>query len=245
MLNFILRRTWLKSFTKEEQDMCLTLRGYVILNSFIDALQVALMMFPPILIALKLFECVIKKDENIIWMIVGILMMIYIFLWIYLMKNHKYEIEEFKEFLFSKLYFYLFTFKGKAISNADWQTIKNLDEKCYYHIMEQECKSYCYNACFRILQCLKKGSMKFVTVLNPGRDGRKTIHVLYVNNGWCFDTYSIKQYPLKNIMKIFKAEEYMEFSYRDIVGKTYDEFRKEHYFELKEWCKKNNVEQHW
>lgn len=246
MLNFILRKTWLKSFTKEEQDMCLELRGYVIINFCIEAMQMLLMIFPQIFVAIKLIECVRRKNENIIfWMIVGIFMIMYTFLWSFFVKNYKSVIDEAKENIFSKLYFYMLTVRGNAISFKDWKTIKKFDEKCYNHIMKQKCKGYCYNACFRILQCLKKGNIKFVTVINPGRLQQRTIHVLYVNKGWCFDTYSIKQYPLQKIIKIYNAEEYKDFSYSDINGKTYEEFRKEHYAELKEWCQENNVEQNW
>lgn len=243
MLNFILRGTWLKSYSKEEQNVCLMLRGYIITKYLLEVMMHVFIVVPLIIVIARLSQGIIKKDINIIWLIIGAIGILYGILCVILIRTHK--IEEIKELLFSKLYFYLLTFKGKAISYTDWKTIKKLDEKCYNHIMKQECKGYCYDACFRILQCLKDGTMKFVSVLNPGGDGRHTMHVLYVNNSWCFDTYSQRQYPIEKVMKIYKAIEYKDFSYSDIEGKTYREFREEHYPELREWCRENNIEQRW
>lgn len=245
MLNFILRKTYLKSYTREEQDVCLLQRAHIVTYYLLKFMMLVMVILPGIIVIGRCIEGLIRKNTNIVFMIFGAIVILYTILCALLIKTKAEKICEFRQMIFSKIIFYLFTLKGKAISNLDWHTIKELDKKCYDHIMKQECKGYCYNACFRILQCLKKGNMKFIAVLNPDRRPRYTMHVLYVNNDWCFDTYSQRQYPLKKIMSICKAIEYKEFSYSDIEGKTYYEFREENCLELKEWCRKNNIEQNW
>ena len=76
-------------------------------------------------------------------------------------------------------------------------------------------------------------------------DNDYTMHVLYVNDNWCFDTYSQRQYPLEEVMKRFKAKTYKVFTYEDVDGKTYDEFKKEHAPALQEWCNENDCYQKW
>ena len=71
------------------------------------------------------------------------------------------------------------------------------------------------------------------------------MHVLYVIDGWCYDTYSEMQYPLEEVLERSKAKIYKSFSYKDIQGKTYYEFKEENLAELQKWCEENDCYQKW
>lgn len=72
-----------------------------------------------------------------------------------------------------------------------------------------------------------------------------TMHVLYVKDGWAFDTYSGRQYPLDKIHEIYKAKIYKTFTFDDIGEKSYEEFMSEIRLELVEWAKENNCYTVW
>ena len=92
--------------------------------------------------------------------------------------------------------------------------------------------------------------MQFVAVKSLSGDledssNEYTMHVLYVNNNWCFNTYSQTQHPLEDVMKRCKAIPYKSFNYEDVAGKSYEQFRNEHYLALKKWCEENDCYQEW
>ena len=64
------------------------------------------------------------------------------------------------------------------------------------------------------------------------------MHVLYVNDNWCFDTFSQRQYPLDEVLEKYKAKTYMCISIEDIEGRTYNEFKKSMHLNLKYGAKK-------
>lgn len=71
------------------------------------------------------------------------------------------------------------------------------------------------------------------------------MHVLYVNNGWAFDTYSVRQYPLEKIHTIFEAKVCKTFSFEEIQGKTYEQFTEENAPEVERWADMNNCSISW
>ena len=76
---------------------------------------------------------------------------------------------------------------------------------------------------------------------NENEEGKAhTMHVLYVNNGWCFDTFTQRQYPLEKVVQGLKAKAYISFTYEDIEGKTYEEFMEEQTPALLKWCEEND-----
>ena len=173
-------------------------------------------------------------------------MMIYFFVLHALMRVFKREIFGFSYLLAEKIYFLICTTKGKAISKSDFKIIKQVNEKLYELISMQRCRGYCYSICFRICKVLKKGSIEFLAVkkfsLHDKEDGDEKnfiMHVLYVNNGWAFDTYSSNQYPLEKLHKIYKAKVYKTFSYEEISGKSYEEFKEKQEHELTK-CSNDN-----
>ena len=77
-------------------------------------------------------------------------------------------------------------------------------------------------------------------------DGKDfTMHVLYVNNGWAFDTYSSRQYPIEKLHEIYKAKIYKSFSFDEISNKSYEEFREEQEPELAKWSIDNDCSIFW
>ncbi len=152
-----------------------------------------------------------------------------------------------------KVYFWVCTIKGKALSRKDFKTIKNKDPELYEFVSSSKCCGYCYSICFSILKTLKKGYIEFIAMKkfstekdDEDDDGRNfTMHVLYVNNEWAFDTYSQRQYPIEELHQIYKAIIYKSFNYDEIENKTYDDFRSENVQQLAEWCDINDCSQFW
>ena len=152
------------------------------------------------------------------------------------------------------LYVHRYVLRGKAISKRDFKLIRNKNRELYEFIINLHTNGYCYSICFDILDCLAKGEILFVAVREIKTGGKYnlckhnknyTMHVLYVFNDWCYDTYSEMQYPLEEVLRRSKAKIYKSFSYKDIQGKSYYEFRAEHIKELRKWCKGNDCYQMW
>ena len=155
-------------------------------------------------------------------------------------------------FLFSrmiswKIYYFLYTRKGKALAKCDFKTIKSKSENLFEFISSENCRGYCYSVCFNMLKMLQKGHMEYVAIRNfiydddENEEDKKpfTMHVLYVNNGWAFDTYCQRQFSLEELLKIYKAKVFRTFSFDDIKDASYDEFRKNLKEELHSWCDNN------
>lgn len=110
------------------------------------------------------------------------------------------------------------------------------------------CRGFCYSICFEICKALKKGCIEFLAIKKFSTHAAKeddgkdfTMHVLYVNNGWAFDAYSSRQYPIEKLHEIYKAKIYKSFSFNEISSKSYEEFREEQEHELAKWSIDNDV----
>lgn len=245
MFKFILRRTILKSLDKDEQDMAMLLKDQIKID-FIALMMLAMFWSIPMASIISLFIEVEHTVLNIIEFI--IILGAYCIFAIWFLKKFIESINVFKTLISARLYSSLYTVKGKAILSEDFSKIKEENERLYEHIMSQKCRGYCYAICFNILKCLKKGKIKFIAVKSLKADETNkyyTMHVLYVNGDWCFDTYSQKQYLVDELMRSFKAKEYTSYSYSDVESKSYEDFRKEKYPELKKWCEENDCHQVW
>ena len=161
------------------------------------------------------------------------------------------ELMTFSSMVGNKIYFNLYTKTGKAISRNDFRTIEYGNDDLFFFIKSGLCKGFCYAICFDILKLLGKGKIEFVAVkeiqyvYQEPKENNYTLHVLYVNNGWAFDTYSVRQYPINEIYNLNKAIICKTFSYEDVKDVDYDEFWEKNYREVAEWCKRNNCTENW
>jgi len=189
----------------------------------------------------------IIEFENILIKIIGIIIFIVFIIIYFKIMNRFIERLIYKGTRISNsIYFSIYTLKGKAISTDDFKQIKKHDKYLYSFIKTRECQHYCYQTCFWILQILKKGSIKYIAVKKLRDDNTTkeyTMHVIYVNDGWCFNTFCGKQYKVEELLDLYRAKEFKTFSYSDIAGKSYKEFKKDNYSELKKWCKENDCHQ--
>ena len=79
----------------------------------------------------------------------------------------------------------------------------------------------------------------------PDEKETYTMHVLYEKNGWVFDTYNQRQYPVAKSIALHKGFVYKDFSYEDVKGLTYEEFCEKNYGEMAIWCKEHDCYQDW
>ena len=242
-----MRRTIYKEFDKESQDMLLQLTSkqhiIVILCFMFWAVAFIFPYIPVFIIDVceDIEFSMTTKIAIIAFMLIcmaGLLVS---------MKVFKRAMIVFSRLLAERIYFLVCTTKGKAICKNEFKIINNVNEVLYEFIATQMCQGYCYSICFDICKTLKKGCIEFLAIKkfsphddeeNDGKDF--TMHVLYVNNGWAFDTYSSRQYPIEKLHEIYKAKIYKSFSFYEISGKTYEEFREEQEPELAKWSIDND-----
>lgn len=155
----------------------------------------------------------------------------------------------FLDLVTEKVYFWICSVKGNALSKKDFEIIKNNNYILYNFISSQNCQRYCYSISFEILKTLKKGYIEFVAIKkfsfsptdNKDDDRRKfSLHVLYCNNGWTFDTISKRQYPIEKLHKIYNAKICKTFDFDDIKSKSFEDFREKNRSYLTKWCDDNN-----
>lgn len=247
MFNFFIRKTFLRGLSKEEQEMCMLLRQRTKTDLIADLLIITLFTLPLASLIASLFFCY----ESISTLIqICVLSLAYLIFIIWFMKKFKEPIKTFRKLLSNNMYL-KYVVNGDAISHDDFDVIKKKNKDLHEFIMTQQVYGYCYGICFEILKALKNGSMFFIAVKalesEKAENGNKnyTMHVLYVKNDWCFDTYSQRQLPLEEALKAFHAKTYKSFSYKDLEGKSYYEFRTENYSALKLWCEENDCYQEW
>ena len=156
------------------------------------------------------------------------------------------EMKEMSNHISSKLYFFNVTRKGKALSKADFAKIAVKKPQLLNMIENGKCRGFCYSVCFDLLKVLQEGYIKIIAVKNiESQDGKDyCLHVLYVNNGWAFDTYSHRQYPIKKILEIYQAKEFMDLYFEDIRSYSLQQFIYLKGDIIGRWCEKNDISQY-
>ena len=251
MFEFVLRRTVFRALSKEDQETAMLLKDKI-KTDFISQILISIFGALPLATLITLLLTCEQTLSDVIQCV--ILIVAYIVFAVWFMKRFHEPIDAFKELISANIYSSRYVIKGNAISKTDFDIIKKEKEKLHYLMMTQQVNGYCYAVCFETLKCLKKGTLMFIAtkLIKTGNineedkcDNDYTMHVLYVNDNWCFDTYSQRQYPLEEVMRRFKAKTYRIFTYEDVDGKTYDEFKKEQAPALQEWCNENDCYQKW
>ncbi len=253
MLDFLIRKTILKDAKKETQDIVLKLIGTEIKMELLCLVIVWFYIFFMPVISVLVIACMLEEVKISIEIVVSIILLIHVICCAILAKYFHDSMVGFANSISAKIYFIKCTRKGNALSKDDFDLIKKSNKDVYTGISNQICQGYCYSICFEMLKALKKGKIEFLAVKNFNFDDNIkweneddfTMHVLYINNGWAFDTYSSRQFPIEKIHKIFEAKVYKQFSYEDVKDKSYEQFRNEHATELAEWAKMNNCSMFW
>lgn len=252
MIKYFMRRTIYKEFDKESQDVLLQLTSKQHIIGILCSMfwEVAL-IFP--LIPLFIIDVCEDIELSMTTQIAIIVFMLICGAGLLVsMKVFERAVFGFSYLLAERIYFLVCTTKGKALCKDDFKVIKKENEELYMYIATQTCRGYCYSICFEICKALKKGCIEFLAVkklsphISEEDDGKDfTMHVLYVNNGWAFDTYSSRQYPIEKLHEIYKAKVYKTFSFDEISSKSYEEFREEQEPELAKWSIANDCSMFW
>lgn len=242
MFDFIFRRTIYKKLDKEQQNVAMLQKSRVLTYVVSSIITYFLLTLP---ITFSIVELIINRHDSegiVVW---GLLVLCCIVYLIIILIEFRKKINEFKEWLTNNMYRFLYVTRGKAISKDDFSIIKKEKKNLYDNMLAIETIGYCYWVSFILLKYLKKGYIQFMSVREVcGTSKHKyTMHVLYINNGWCYDTYSERQQPLNRVMKQLNPRVYKSFSYEDIKDKTYEEFRREQLLALKKWCEENDCYQ--
>lgn len=251
MIKYIMRKTVLKNFDVETQDILLQLVYHKHLIEFfcnILRLIIYFYIFMPLIVAILYKDIPLTLASKILMVV---LLLIYFIGIILLFKILTPDVYTFLQSLSEKIHFSLYTKKGEALSEKDFLILKNNNDTLYEYISSQKSRGCCYGICFEILRILKKGYIEFVAVKNISYiddeedDKSLTMHLIYVNNGWVFDTYCQRQIPMDKFYEIYKAKFYKNFSYDEIKDKSFDDFRKETCYELAQWCNENDCSEFW
>ena len=108
--------------------------------------------------------------------------------------------------------------KGNALEIEDFETLKRDQKPLYDVIIDFRSSGFCYHVCFEILKTLKKGTFWFVAIKwnseNEEITKPYTMHALYENNNWCYDSYSMTQHPFDFALDHFGAKKYLSFSFK-------------------------------
>ena len=247
MIKYLLRKTIYKEYDKDSQDKLLQLNlkyhTVVLLCWMFWAINFIVPLIPLFIIdACEDFE--FSMTTQII--LIGFILLCSVGFIIFSLVFFK-AMCGFSLLLAEKIYFLVCTTKGNALRRKDFKIIKNSNESLYSFIATQECRGYCYSICFAICKALKRGYIEFLAVNSFSTNSSKdndgkffTMHVIYVSNGWAFDTYSCLQYPIEKIYEIYEAKIYKSFSFDEISSKSYKEFAKDQWPELKKWCDDND-----
>lgn len=244
MLEKILRRTLFKGLSESDQNTQLLLKDLYKLDFVVFIILLMLAVFP---IAAEVSMLIDEHTwYNIILGIVSIIVYTVFIVWF--INKFSEPIQIFKGLVRDYWYGSIYPIKGNALNKSDFNEIKGKNKKLYNIILTSKCRGHCYGVCFELLKCLTKGEIKFIAIKafdddEECKDNYYTMHVLYVYNNWGFDTYSNKQYPLDEILKVFEAKEYKTFSYNDIEGKDFDEFKSEISDDFAKWCVENDCYQ--
>ena len=250
MFKYFIRKVFYKNYNKESQEMLYHLKTKSVLTKlFCYSLWIVVYFIPliPILIISKCEGNVHFSSKT--QFVLFTFEVIYSIIYVLIVNKLATLIIVLTGELAKWLYFNTYTIRGKALSKEDFKIIERENEELYQKISTQECQGYCYSICFEMCRALKKGSIEFLAVrecLDDENSGKAfTMHVLYLNNGWAFDTFSSAQYPIEKLHKIYEAKIYKTFCFDEIKDKSYSEFRRNEEPELAKWAFMNDCFEYW
>ena len=243
MINTILRKTLYKEFDYATQNTLLYVsKPEVLLNFTCNLLCFLFLCTLPLVVVIVFPHLFTDLKIQLLYLLILIIYTIFV-CFIFREKNF-YQ----NNYVSRTLHYLFYTKRGKALSKEDFKTIKKNDKLLYSTIKEQDCRGLCYSVCFEMLKTLKKRCIKIISVnefTSKKETPFETIHVIYVNNNYAFDTYCHRQLPLEAFLAIHQAKVYKTFNYEDIKNYSYEEFRNIQYPDFAKWCKENDIHELW
>jgi len=240
MVEWLFRKEILNNVNENEKDYARLLKDKYKMH-FLATLIITLFFILPFS---ALVAYVVVIEHTIFNIVAGVIAIIAVGVGtVYFLKRFTGEIIRFRNDIVINLYNKGYLRKGNALSEEDFKTIKEKNDKLHYVITRLMAQGYCYSVCFELLKALEKGEMLYLGVYGAEEETKGktyTMHVLYVNGDWCYDTYCEKQLPLEKVLKASKGKIYRSYSYDDIKDRDYDLFRNEEVTMLREWCKQND-----
>lgn len=234
MIKFFMRKITYRGFDKKLQDILFELDKQLIIKFYCSVLFFTSTLLIYATIAFFLNTQMQLYTLEVLLYILGLFIVMFKF---------PHIVFKLPMLIAERIFFLMYTVKGKAISKKDFQIIKQVDEIAYSIISRQKCRGICYAVCFNICKDLKKGAIQFLAIKDfVAKEGEEpyVIHVLYINNGWAFDTFSSRQYPIDKIHEMYQAIVYKNFSFYDIKDKSFIQFREEFRPEISKWCSQND-----
>lgn len=246
MLDFVLRKSVYENVSEYKKNAVMLSKDRIKMN-LLSLILISFFVAYPLGLMLSLLFLFFTHSYSILNIFIIISLII---VYICLIKGFSDIIEKFRLKIYASLYFNKYVTKGKAISKKDFEDIKKADINLYSRLKQIKTEGICYWTCFELLKCLKKGHIQFVRIRVVEDDeikkhGKYTMHVLYVNNNWCFDTISGKQHPLEEALNRRYAKTYTIYSYDDIKNNSYEEFKRNELAALRDWCKQNDCSEGW
>lgn len=227
-------------YTDYEYALLLRDRGKA--NCIASLICFTLFIFPIIMIATALIVFTEPVNERIT---LAVFFIAYLALVFWFIKKFMRPLRVFEKQIEDLLYANKHTLKGNAISAKEFEDMEISNPELYSFITSESCRGNCYQVCFDIMQTLETGEFLLAAIHRSSSEdtnNKYTMHALYVNNDWCFDTYTQKQIPLHDAIYLFRGKVYKRFPYNSVIGKSLYEFRDEIYPALKEWCNKNDCQ---
>lgn len=247
MIKFLMRKTIYKQFDKESQDMLcqLTLKRNAV---FVLCSFLAVYIYVLGVSSFYIIEILIGVEySTLMYMLILIFAIFWLAFILVMLLVFTNFTTKYINLLSQRLFYLVYTVKGRALTKNDLKSIKKANKLLYEFISTQKCCGHCYSTCFEICKTLKKGSLEFIAIKRPTiykiekGDGKEyTMHVLYINNGWAFDTFSCLQFPIEKLYEIYKAKVYKRFNYDEISQISYDDFSDGQRPELEKWSYNND-----
>lgn len=243
MFKYFMRKFVFNDVDSEAQDILIQLNTpHFILDLLFDILFLFILEVP-IFLMNKYYDEDVAHALNLG---INYLRIIYLLAILVITQTFKKDIYDTYQFILKKLYFWMWTKNGNALSKKDFKILKN-NQKLYNRILTQKCKKHRFSVCFKICKTLKKGNISFVSIQTIKIKKKYYVfnfkmNVLYINENedWVFDPYSCQQYPIKKFNEIFKVKVYKTFSFDDISNISYSKFKKEQKTKLTEWATSND-----
>lgn len=255
--NYLRKKSFIKDLSEEDQNILLLWIKETFYTHWIARIIFALYAVIP---AIAIMFLIREYRESPVNLTIAIFSLIaYFVFYVVFTFVFSVPIEDLISGIGKILYARIYSTKGKAILPEDFKKIKKTNYKLYNFIMSGNSNGICYFIAFNLLKTLEKGEIKFFGMrwietrympialgMSTAKPQEKfTMHIIYIKDGWCYDSYTMRQYPADYLLNVLKAEEYLTLSYEDIKDKDYEEFKKEQIPALKAWCEKNNCSQIW